>query len=138
MTDEQKTNSAVVDWTENEHDVDVEIGETAAEEIEAIIPDELAILPLRGVVVFGDYPNATLNGQAARLSPGSRVRGADNMAVMSPAIAGAKLLVHYTVDVGSNFVKALNVSGMKRGFYHVRFNLTQGTRHYTAKRIFRL
>jgi hypothetical protein len=36
------------------------------------------------------------------------------------------------------FVKALNVSGMKRGFYHVRFNLTQGTRHYTANRIFRL
>jgi hypothetical protein len=60
---------------------------------------------LRGVVVFGDYPSVTLNGQAARLSPGSRLRGADNMAVMTPAIAGAKLLVHYTVDVGSNFVK---------------------------------
>ena len=60
---------------------------------------------LRGVVVFGDYPSVTLNGQAAQLSPGSRVRGADNMAVMTPAIAGAKLLVHYTVDVGSNFVK---------------------------------
>ena len=36
------------------------------------------------------------------------------------------------------FVKALNVSKMKRGFYHVQFNLTQGTRHYTAKRIFQL
>jgi hypothetical protein len=36
------------------------------------------------------------------------------------------------------FVKALNVSRMKRGFYHVQFNLTQGTRHYTARRIFRL
>jgi hypothetical protein len=36
------------------------------------------------------------------------------------------------------FVKALNVSGMKRGFYHVRFNVTQGNRHYTANRIFRL
>jgi hypothetical protein len=36
------------------------------------------------------------------------------------------------------YVKAMNVSKMKRGFYHVQFNVTQGTRHYTAKRIFRL
>jgi hypothetical protein len=36
------------------------------------------------------------------------------------------------------YVKALNVSGMRKGFYHVRFNVTQGTRHYTANRIFRL
>ena len=60
---------------------------------------------LRGAMVFGDYPSVTLNGQAAQLSPGSRVRGADNMAVMPPAIAGAKLLVHYTVDVGATRVK---------------------------------
>jgi hypothetical protein len=36
------------------------------------------------------------------------------------------------------YVKALNVSGMKRGFYHVQFHVTQGGRHYTANRIFRL
>jgi len=30
---------------------------------------------LRGAMVFGDYPSVTLNGQAAQLSPGSRVRG---------------------------------------------------------------
>ena len=36
------------------------------------------------------------------------------------------------------YVKALNVSGMKKGFYHVRFNVTQGNRHWTANRIFRL
>lgn len=36
------------------------------------------------------------------------------------------------------YVKALNVSGMKKGFYHVRFNVTQGRRHWTANRIFRL
>ena len=60
---------------------------------------------LRGVVIFGDSPNITLNGKAAQLSPGSRIRGADNMAVMPPAIAGAKLLVHYTVDVGATRAK---------------------------------
>jgi hypothetical protein len=36
------------------------------------------------------------------------------------------------------YVRALNVSGMRRGLYHVRFQVTQGTRHYTANRIFRL
>jgi len=60
---------------------------------------------LRGAMIFGDYPTVSLNGKATRLSPGSRVRGADNMAVMPTAISGAKLLVHYTVDVGSNVVK---------------------------------
>jgi ATP-dependent Lon protease len=51
MTDELKTNNAVVDWTENEHDVEIIEGEDA-EELEAQIPDELPILPLRGVVVY--------------------------------------------------------------------------------------
>jgi hypothetical protein len=36
------------------------------------------------------------------------------------------------------FVKALKVSGMRRGFYRVRFHVTQGSRRYTANRIFRL
>ena len=60
---------------------------------------------LRGVMVFGDYPNLILNGQAAQLSPGSRIRGADNMAVMPPTVVGAKLLVHYTLDVGATRAK---------------------------------
>jgi hypothetical protein len=60
---------------------------------------------LRGAMIFGDYPNVSLNGQATRLSPGSRLRGADNMAVMPTSVAGAKLLVHYTVDLASNVVK---------------------------------
>jgi hypothetical protein len=60
---------------------------------------------LRGAMVFGDIPAVTLNGHATQLSPGSRVRGADNMAVMPPAVAGRKLLVHYTVEAGSNLVK---------------------------------
>ena len=51
MTDERNANNAVVDWTENEHDVEIIDGEEA-EELEAQIPDELPILPLRGVVVY--------------------------------------------------------------------------------------
>ena len=60
---------------------------------------------LRGTMVFGDIPSVTLNGRPAQLSPGSRVRGADNMAVLPPAIAGSKLMVHYTLDVGDTRVK---------------------------------
>lgn len=34
------------------------------------------------------------------------------------------------------FVRALNVNGMKKGLYHVTFNVAQGTRHYRANRVF--
>jgi hypothetical protein len=41
-------------------------------------------------------PDATMNGQPARLAPGSRIRGEDNLLQMSAALAGRKLIVHYT------------------------------------------
>ena len=52
MTDEQKAKSTVVDWNEEEHDVEVNNVDDNAEDIEVVIPDELPILPLRGVVVY--------------------------------------------------------------------------------------
>ena len=53
---------------------------------------------LRGELAVGIAPEVTLNGKPARLSPGSRIRGADNMMVMSGALTGSRMLVHYTVD----------------------------------------
>jgi hypothetical protein len=53
---------------------------------------------LRGELVVGLPPEVSLNGQAARLAPGARIRGQDNMLQMSGALSGARLLVHYTVD----------------------------------------
>ena len=53
---------------------------------------------LRGVLVVTDPPEVLMNGRTARLSPGSRIRGSDNMQVMSGALVGSKLLVHYTID----------------------------------------
>ena len=53
---------------------------------------------LRGDLTVGIAPEITLNGKPARLSPGSRIRGADNMMVMSGALTGSRMLVHYTVD----------------------------------------
>ena len=53
---------------------------------------------LRGAVVIGEPPEITLNGKPARLAPGARIRGQDNMVQMSGTLSGSKLLVHYTVD----------------------------------------
>ena len=51
---------------------------------------------LRGEMVITAPPDATMNGQPARLAPGSRIRGEDNLLQMSAALAGRKLIVHYT------------------------------------------
>ena len=53
---------------------------------------------LRGEIAFGQPPEVVLNGQAARLSPASRIRGTNNLLVMSGALIGMKAVVHYTVD----------------------------------------
>ncbi|MDO9002512.1 MAG: hypothetical protein Q7V20_03525 [Aquabacterium sp.] len=53
---------------------------------------------LRGELVFTGARKITLNGKAARLSPGSRIRGPNQMFLMSGAITGEKLIVNYTVE----------------------------------------
>jgi hypothetical protein len=53
---------------------------------------------LRGVLQIVQAPDVRLNDQAARLAPGARIRGANNMLQMSGALVGQQLLVHYTVE----------------------------------------
>ena len=53
---------------------------------------------LRGELQFGPPPEVAINGQPARLAPGARIRGENNMLLMSGAIVGAKAVVHYTLD----------------------------------------
>ena len=60
---------------------------------------------LRGALVFGEYPTVSLNGRATTLTPGSRVRNQDNMIVLAASLAGAKWLVHYTLDMGGEQVR---------------------------------
>ena len=57
---------------------------------------------LRGALVVGDPPEVTVNGQPARLAPGARIRGANNMLAMSGSLTGQRLLVHYTVDISGH------------------------------------
>ena len=53
---------------------------------------------LRGEIVVGNPPEILLNGKAARLAPGSRIRGQNNMLELSGSLGGARLPVHYTLD----------------------------------------
>jgi hypothetical protein len=53
---------------------------------------------LRGEITFGQPPEISLNGSPARLAPGARIRGPNNLLQMSGALAGAKLVVNYTLD----------------------------------------
>jgi hypothetical protein len=53
---------------------------------------------LRGALVITSPPEATLNGVSARLAPGARIRGQNNLFVLTGSLVGERLLVHYTFD----------------------------------------
>ncbi len=53
---------------------------------------------LRGEIVITQPPELLLGGQPARLAPGARIRGMDNLMLMSGALAGQRLVVHFTLD----------------------------------------
>ncbi|MDN3921070.1 hypothetical protein [Roseateles violae] len=53
---------------------------------------------LRGELVVLQTPDVALNGRPAKLAPGARLRGDTNLLLQPAAVAGQKLIVHYTVD----------------------------------------
>jgi len=53
---------------------------------------------LRGEVQFGSPPEVLLNGRPARLAPGARIRGENNMLQMSASLVSVKAVAHYTVE----------------------------------------
>ena len=57
---------------------------------------------LRGELVVMQPPLVTLNGQAAQLAPGARIRGTDNLVRLSGSLVGQKFIVHYTMDTLGN------------------------------------
>ena len=54
---------------------------------------------MRGGVVVGEAPLIALNGIAAQLAPGARIRDANNLLVVPSSLAGGRFLVNYTVDL---------------------------------------
>jgi hypothetical protein len=53
---------------------------------------------LRGEVAFAQPPELLLNGQPMRLAPGARIRGSNNMQLLSGALVGQRAVVHFTLD----------------------------------------
>ena len=51
---------------------------------------------LRGDLIVRQPPQVELNGVPARLAPGARIQGENNLLVMSGAVSGQTLIVHYT------------------------------------------
>jgi hypothetical protein len=66
--------------------------------VQAQLQRPVPVKTLRGDIEFGQPPEVVLNGQAARLSPGARIRGTDNMLVMSGTLVGRKLVVNFALD----------------------------------------
>ncbi|MDQ2779401.1 MAG: hypothetical protein M3Y32_07580 [Pseudomonadota bacterium] len=59
---------------------------------------------LRGEVQIVQPPEILLNGRPARLAPGSRIRGQDNLLQMSGGLVGQRFLANYTLDVNGQIL----------------------------------
>jgi hypothetical protein len=53
---------------------------------------------LRGELMVTQPPEVLLNGQPARLAPGSRILGPGNLLQLSGGLIGQRFVVHYTTD----------------------------------------
>lgn len=65
----------------------------------AQVPRNFPATALRGEIVVTQPPEMLLNRLPARLAPGARIRGLDNLVHVSGALVGQRLLVHYTLDL---------------------------------------
>ncbi len=76
------------------------IAAPAAAQVQRAFPQNA----LRGVIAFGLTPEIQVNGVAARLAPGARIRDGNNMMVVPSALTGGRYLVNYNIDT-SGLVK---------------------------------
>ena len=58
----------------------------------------MAANALRGELVVTLPPEILLNGHTARLSPGARIRGRNNLLLLSGTVVGQTLQVRYLLD----------------------------------------
>lgn len=64
----------------------------------AQVPRNFPATALRGEIVVTQPPELLLNKRPARLAPGARIRGQNNMLLLSGAMVGQPVFVHYTLD----------------------------------------
>lgn len=77
---------------------------TFVAQAQAVVARQFPATALRGEMVFGQPPEVLLNGKPARMVPASRIRGTNNLLLLSGSLVGAKAIVHYTLDP-QGFVK---------------------------------
>ncbi len=56
-------------------------------------------MPLRGDLQVLQPPEALLNGEPVRLAPGARIRGENNLLLVTGTLAGSRHIVHYRLDL---------------------------------------
>jgi hypothetical protein len=61
-------------------------------------PRQFPPTALRGEMVVTQAPDILLNRRPAQLAPGARIRGVDNLLLLSGSLTGQRLVVHYTLD----------------------------------------
>ena len=66
---------------------------------QAQAPRRFPATALRGEIVVTQPPELLLNGQPARLAPGARIRGTNNLLQTSGALVQQRLAVNYTLDM---------------------------------------
>jgi len=59
---------------------------------------------LRGDIAFTQPPEVLLNGERARLAPGARIRGENNLLLVQSALSGQRLVVNYTLDLSGTLL----------------------------------
>ena len=86
---------------------------------------------LRGDMVVLAPPEITLDGKPERLSPGARIRGTDNLLVMSGALVNQKLAVNYLREAAGQvhqvwILTEEEANRNRRGFLQRLFNWGSG------------
>jgi hypothetical protein len=64
----------------------------------AQLPRPFPATALRGELVVLQPPEVALNGRNARLAPGARIRGDNNLLQLSGALMNQRYTVNYTID----------------------------------------
>ena len=77
------------------------VGTGSLTPLACIAQDQVRQFPakaLRGTLEVTAPPQVLLNGQAERLSPGARIKGPNNLLVLSASLVGQRVLVNYLRD----------------------------------------
>jgi hypothetical protein len=82
---------------------------------------------LRGELLVQAPPEVLLNGRVAQLAPGARIRGADNLMLLSGALAGQRVLVHYTLDLQGSLLDVWVLNATERSNQPWPVNTQQAT-----------